>query len=161
VSATRTLLGRGLCAAILVVALVVPGATRADSTGVPLLVGVWTGTLTSTYWDQTSASIRPRYRFRSKVTLTIVQALNDGALAAAISYDPPLPTSPSPMDDISVGTLSGNVGNFHLGLADEGATLSIALSGAVNARATSMRLAGVATSSSYTHELIIKLRPQK
>jgi hypothetical protein len=156
------LLVRGLCAAILMSALVVPGVTRSapiGSTGLPLLAGTWSGKLTSVYFDQTAAGFSSsKHKFKTNVTLVIAQTVGDDALAATISYNPGLPITAN--DLVTVGTLSGTVGNHHLNLSDQAVSLTIALSGSVNKKANSIKLTGVGASTDYTHEITIKLKLQ-
>ncbi|MFI5314529.1 MAG: hypothetical protein ACHQ6T_02430 [Myxococcota bacterium] len=161
-SATRLLLARSLCAAVLVSALVVPGVTRSapkGSTGTPVLAGTWMGKLTSVYWDQTADGfLSPKHKFKTNVTLTIVQISGDDVLAATISYNPGLPITAN--DLVTVGTLSGTVGNSHLNLSNQGALLTVALSGSVNKKANSITLTGVGASTDFTHQITIKLKLQ-
>jgi len=155
---------RALAALLLVSALVVPapsyaGGALTGSTGVPLIAGVWSGKLSSVYWDQTNAgSLKPKKKFKGAVTLTISQTVGSDALAATITYVDPLPIGDSVQT--MVGTLSGNVGNFHLSLGDQGTTVTIALSGTVNKKGTAIELTGVAFSTDFTHQLTIKLKLQ-
>lgn len=155
---------RALAALLLVSALVVPspghaGGALTGSTGVPLVAGMWSGKLTSLYWDQTNAgSLKPKKKFKGAVTLMISQTVGSDALAATITYVDPLPIGDSAQT--FVGTLSGTVGNFHLSLGDQGTTVTIALSGTVNKKGTAIQLTGVAFSTDFTHEVRLKLKLQ-
>lgn len=137
--------------------LAVPSLTIANSTGTPFLDGNWRGSLSSVYWDQSVAgSIKPKKKFKTKVTVHIAQGMEDDNLAVTFTYDDALPTSASSADPVDA--LSGFVGNGHLNLSSM--TPAFALSGSVNGKATSITLVGVMGTDSLTHELKIKLKKQ-
>jgi hypothetical protein len=136
-------------------ALLLPSLTLADSSGVPFLTGTWQGSLKSNYWDQSVVgSLHPKKKFKTKVTMTIVQGVSSDQLAVTLSYTDGLPTTS--VGTISVSALSGFVGNFHLNLADDDP--ATALSGTVNSKGTSIELNGVMATDTVTHEVQIKLK---
>jgi hypothetical protein len=154
----RSLFTRGIGSLILLVALLAPAVTRADSNGAPNIAGTWRGKLTSKYWDQTSsASLKPKLKFKTGVTVLIVQTGDNPVLSAVISYDDEnFPVA----DGMSVpsSALSGYVGNAHLNLTDTD-PLAIALSGEVKGKnASKIELTGIAGSGDFTHELKITLK---
>ena len=147
----------GVCALLLAAALLAPGVTSADSNGAPNISGTWTGKLKSKYWDQTSsASTKPKLKYKSDVTVTIVQMDDDPDLAVILVFDDDaFPAADD--DDLELMALSGFVGNGHLNLSTGGA-VTFALSGEVNKNADKIKLDGIAASSDFTHELEIKLK---
>ena len=154
----RSLLARGAGSLVLMIALLAAGVTQADSNGAPNISGTWRGKLTSKYWDQTSSALlKPKLKFKTGVTVLIVQTGDNPVLSAVISYDDEnLPVS----DGMNVpsSALSGYVGNFHLNLTDTD-PLAIALSGEIKGKnASKIELNGVAASGDFTHELKITLK---
>jgi len=101
--------------------------------------------------------IHPKRKFKTKVTLTIVQTGDDPVLAVVIAYDDAFPIGDG--TPISVSALSGFVGNFHLSLVDAD-PVGFALSGDVNGKAASISLRGVAATGDLTHEIQIKVKKQ-
>jgi hypothetical protein len=144
------------CTALVLAALLVPGAVRADSNGVPPIGGVWSGKFSDTYWDQTSAgSVKPKQKFKSKVDVTIDQSVD--AFSMTIDFQDPF------FIDSSVGIsqliLDGFGGNYHVSSSMSGAA-SVTLSGVANKSGTKLTLTGVGASSEFTHEITIKLKKQ-
>ena len=132
-------------------------AARAQSDGVPLVSGAWTGKLSSVYWDQTTGgAAHPKQKFKSKLSAVIEQ--EGGALAITLTLDQSLPVTTS--NASSIFMLSGNVGNYHLN-AGEDAGLNVpamTLSGSSSKKGTKLTLKGVAASDELTHEITIKLK---
>jgi hypothetical protein len=148
-----------VCVVTLACLLSVPSMTIADSTGVPFLAGTWSGDLKSNYWDQSVAgSLKPKKKFKTKITVTIAQGLEDDNLAVTFAYNDGLPTSAT--SNSLVDALSGFVGNGHLNLS-QNTPEAWALSGTVNGKGNAITLVGVMGTDSLTHELVIKLKKQK
>jgi len=138
--------------------LTVPSLTIADSTGVPFLAGSWHGELKSVYWDQSVVgSLKPKKKFKTKLTVNIAQGMEDDQLAVTFTYADPLPTSASTGDPVDA--LSGFVGNGHLNLSN--VNPAFALSGDVNDKGTQIKMTGVMGTDSLTHELTIKIKKDK
>lgn len=148
---TRLAAARVLVALLLCTAVV----AHAASDGVPPVAGTWVGKLSSVYWDQTSAgSIRPRLRYKTRVSVSIVQ--NQDAVTMTITFPQgDFPLTASSM--LSQMTLNGFAGNYHLNAAMDSAP-AITLSGTTNRRGTALTLTGVAASTELTHELRISLK---
>jgi hypothetical protein len=154
ISALALIVSVGTLAAV----SVVPSLTIADSTGVPFLAGSWHGELKSVYWDQSVVgSLKPKKKFKTKVTVNVAQGMEDDQLAVTFTYDDPLPTSASTADPVDA--LSGFVGNGHLNLSNNAP--AFALSGEVNGKGSQIKLTGVMGTDSLTHELTIKLKKDK
>lgn len=142
--------------AFALVLLAAPSA-RTESSGVPFIEGTWTGVWKSKYWDQTvEGSVRPRDKFKSDVTVTIVQDDQSGDLEATITFD----DNPLPLHGVSLQSLGvvGNVGNFHLNLSEEEGAPELAASGVVNSKASKLKLEGVLATGEYTYEFVIGLK---
>lgn len=154
----RSLLTRCAVSLVLIAALLAPTVTRADSNGAPNISGTWRGKLTSKYWDQTSSALlKPKLKFKTRVTVLIVQTGDNPVLSAVISYDDANFPVADGMD-VPSSALSGYIGNFHLNLTDTD-PLAIALSGEVKGKnAKKIELTGVAASADFTHELKITLK---
>ena len=133
-------------------------AAQAESDGVPLISGEWTGKVSSVYWDQTSGgAVHPKQKYKSKVDATIAQN-GTGEIVITLSFDRIFPV------DTAGGTstlmLSGNVGNYHAsGVSESGPGIpAVTVSGTTNKKGTSLTLKGVAASDEFTQEIKIKLK---
>lgn len=156
VSAIRSLLVGSSCALVLVALVVAPNAARAASDGVPPIAGTWKGKLNDVYWDQTSlGSVHPKKKFKSNVDVTIAQT--DDQVTITINFQDPFPLNSSAF--ISQVVLTGYAGNYHVN-ASMDAGPAMTLSGAANKKGTKLTLEGVAASTEFTHELVIKLNLQ-
>jgi hypothetical protein len=148
-----------LAAARALVALLLFSAAvaHADSNGVVPIAGTWTGTLSSSYWDQTSGgSVRPKLRYKAKVTVVIAET-NGTITSMIISFpNPGLPMTSTPSFAPQM-TLSGFSGNYHTSAALD-SNPAITLSGSTNKKGTSLKMTGVAATTDFTHELKISLR---
>lgn len=139
-------------------AVLVPGRTLAESNAVPPIDGQWEGTLTSVYWDQTSAgSVRPKKKFKSNVDVDISQDPVHGDLTMVITFDPNNLFPASSAASVSQLTLDGAGGNYHLNAAT-GAGPSVALSGSSDKNGSRLKLNGVSASTDITHELKLSLK---
>jgi len=149
-----------LAAARVLVALLLMSAAvaaHADSNGVVPLAGTWTGTFSSTYWDQTSGgSIKPKLRYKAKVTVLISETT--GVITSMMISFPspgfPMTSTPSWAPNL---TLSGFSGNYHMSAA-LASSPAITLSGNSNKKGTSLKVDGVAATTEFTHEFKISLK---
>jgi len=140
-----------------VLALAAAPAARAQSDGVPMISGSWTGKITSVYWDQTSGgAVHPKQKYKSKLTAAIEQ--KGGSLAINLDFDRDFPVDSS--GSTSTLMLSGNVGNYHLSGISESApgVPAMALSGTSNKKGNKLTLRGVASSDEFTQEVKITLK---
>ena len=130
---------------------------HAQSNGVVPVAGSWTGTFSSTYWDQTSGgSIKPKLRYKAKVTVVITET-NGTISSMVISFPAPgFPMSSTPSYAPTL-TLSGFAGNYHMSAALD-STPAITLSGNSNKKGTSLKLDGVAATTEFTHEIKLSLK---
>ena len=151
-----TMRALALCGVVSLLMLAAPFA-RAQSDGVPMISGEWTGKVTSVYWDQTSGgAVHPKKKFKSAVSATIAQ--KGGEIIITLTFDSIFPV------DTGGGTaslsLSGSVGNYHMsGVAEAGPGLpAVAVSGTSNKKGTSITLKGVAASNEFTQEIKIKIK---
>ena len=149
----------GLSLACSVAALFVFAApvARAQSDGVPMISGAWSGKITTVYWDQTTGgAVHPKQKFKSKCTATIDQ--KGGAIAITLTLDQNMPVNTSSASSIFM--LNGDVGNYHLnGVLEAGINIpAMTLSGTSNKKGTSLTLKGVAASDELTHDVTIKLK---
>jgi hypothetical protein len=136
-----------------------PSLTSADSNGAPNIAGTWRGTLQSRYWDQTSsAATKPKLKFKTKVTVTIVQANDDPALAVVIAFDDDFPAADG--NQLAVAALSGFIGNGHCSLSDSEPVV-FTFSCDSNKNANHLKMVGVAATGDFTHELKMSLKKQK
>jgi hypothetical protein len=150
----RSLFVSASCSALVLAALLVPVASHADSNGVPPIGGVWSGTFSDVYWDQTSAgSVKPKQKFKSKVDVTIAQSVD--AFTITINFQDPFFVDSAV--GISTLVLDGFGGNYHANAAMNGA-ISVTLSGVTNKGGTKLTFTGVGASSEFTHEVTIKLK---
>ena len=133
-----------------------PGA-RAQSDGVPMIQGEWSGKLTSVYWDQTtSGPPHPKKKFKSKVNVSIDQ--KSGAILLNFSFDDDFPVDSE--GGTSTLTFNGNVGNYHLGAQTTPGpgVPAVEVSGSSNKKGDKLTLYGVAVSSEFTQEIKVKLK---
>jgi len=147
------------CAVLVLAAVSVPVAARADSNGVPPVGGVWSGKLTDTYWDQSSqGSVKPKQKFKTNVTVTIDEhGTNGEELTFTIVFTDLFPLDSS--TGVAQLVLDGFGGNYHVNAAMDGAA-TVSLSGVANKKGTQLTLEGVGASSDFTHELKITLKKQ-
>jgi hypothetical protein len=143
------------CVAI-ALAFFLAGAARADSNGVVPLDGVWSGTVSGHYWNQSSdGSVKPKQKFKSKVDVTIDQ--DNDEITMTINFDENFPVNTA--GGMAQLVLEGFGGNYHVGLKT-GVSPFVSLSGDSNKKGTRLSLEGVVVSDEFTHELKIKLKKQ-
>jgi hypothetical protein len=152
----RSVLVSFACAALVLGAVVVPSKTLADSTGVPVVDGQWTGTFQTTYWDQTQDGfIKPKKKFKSDVVVDIDQEDTDEITMTITFEDELFPVSAGAA--VQQLVLEGFTGNYHFNLAMDGGPW-VTLSGSSNKSAKNLKLTGVAASGDYTHEIKLSLK---
>ena len=132
-------------------------AARADSDGVPSISGSWSGKITSKYWDQTSTgAVHPKQKYKSKVAVTIDQA--GAAIEMTLNFNQAFPVDTS--SSLPSLVLTGFVGNYHVSAAEDStaALPAVAWSGTTNKKGTKLTLTGVAASTEFTQEIVVKLK---